>query len=38
MAHGARVIMQVMLKHPAVQNGRTRLVLGQLHGTTSLPL
>ena len=37
MAFGARVIMDVMLEHPAVQNGRTRLALGQLHGTTALP-
>jgi len=38
MAHYSRFIMDVLLKHPAVQDCRTSFVLKQLKGTTALPL
>ena len=38
MAHYSRFIMDVLLKHPAVQDCRTSFVLRQLKGTTALPL
>ena len=38
MAHYSRFIMEVLLKHPAVQDCRTSFVLRQLKGTTALPL
>ena len=38
MAHYSRFIMDVLLKHPAVQDCRTSFVLRQLKGTTALPV
>ena len=38
MAHYSRFIMDVLLKHPAVQDCKTSFVLKQLKGTTALPL
>ena len=38
MAHYSRFIMDVLLRHPAVQDCRTSFVLRQLKGTTALPL
>jgi Lrp/AsnC family leucine-responsive transcriptional regulator len=38
MAHYSRFIMDVLLKHPAVQDCRTSFGLRQLKGTTALPV
>jgi len=38
MAHYSRFIMDVLLKHPSVQDCKTSFVLRQLKGTTALPL
>jgi Lrp/AsnC family leucine-responsive transcriptional regulator len=38
MAHYSHFIMDVLLKHPSVQDCRTSFVLRQLKGTTALPI
>lgn len=38
MAHYSRFVIEVLLKHPAVQDCKTSFVLQRLKGTTALPL